>query len=90
MPKEEKDKKILEEYQNYAEKNGFYLNKNQKIVNHLIDALLEREKKYGKRYCPCRMIKGVEEEDDKIICPCVYHKKEIKKDGHCHCLLFVK
>ena len=25
----------------------------------------------------------------KIICPCVYHKDEIREQGHCHCLLFV-
>ncbi|MCK4355114.1 hypothetical protein KAW43_02040 [Candidatus Parcubacteria bacterium] len=25
-----------------------------------------------------------------MVCPCIYHKREIKEDGHCHCFLFVK
>ena len=93
MPEEKetkKFKKLLKEYQNYAKKNGFRLNPNQVVKDSLIKALMEREKKYGKRYCPCRRIQGVEEEDKKIICPCVYNKEEIEKDGHCHCFLFVR
>ncbi|NYT19995.1 MAG: hypothetical protein GKC08_06885 [Methanosarcinales archaeon] len=46
--------------------------------------------RYGKRYCPCRIIKGNEEEDKKIICPCIYLKEEIENDGKCHCELFFK
>jgi len=85
-----KFEKLLKEYQSYAKKNGFRLNPDQEMANSLIKALLEREKKYGARYCPCRVVSGNKEKDKKIICPCVYHKKEIKKDGHCHCFLFVK
>ena len=83
-------KQLLKQYKNYAKDNGFRLNPDQKVVNHLIEALLEREKKYGKRYCPCRRIKENQKENDKIVCPCVYHKKEIEEQGHCHCFLFVK
>jgi len=83
-------KQLLKQYKNYAKDNGFRLNPDQKAVNHLIEALLEREKKYGKRYCPCRRIKKSQKENDKIVCPCIYHKEEIKKNGHCHCFLFVK
>jgi len=91
MPKRRKEfEKLLKEYWDYAKENGFRLNPNQKVVDYLIEALLLREKKYGKRYCPCRRVKGIEEEDNKIICPCIYHKKEIKEQGHCHCLLFYK
>ena len=81
---------LLKQCKDYAKDNGFRLNPDQKVVNYLVGALLEREKKYGKRYCPCRRVKGIEKKDNKIICPCVYHKKEIKKVGHCHCFLFVK
>lgn len=90
MTKEKDLKKIFQEYHDYAEENGFHLNPDQNITNSLLRSLLEREKKYGKRYCPCRRIKESEEENNKIVCPCVYHKKEIEEDGHCHCLLFVK
>jgi len=79
-----------EEYKKYAKENGFKLNPNEKIVDSIIAGLKRNEEKYGERYCPCRKITGDKEIDKKIICPCVYHKEEIEKDGHCHCRLFVK
>jgi ferredoxin-thioredoxin reductase catalytic chain len=91
MPEDKKAfEQLVKKSKDYAERNGFRLNPNTKIVNYLIKALLEREKKYGKRYCPCRRVKESQEENNKIICPCVYCKEEIKRDGHCHCFLFVK
>ena len=91
MPKKEKGfEKLFKKYENYAKKNSFRLNPDRKVTDYLIKALLEREKKYGKRYCPCRRITGDKKKDKKIICPCIYHKKEIKEDGHCYCFLFVK
>jgi len=86
----ERFQQLLKHCQDHAKDNGFQLNPNQKVVNSLIEALLEKEKKYGKKYCPCRRVKESQEENDKIICPCIYCKEEIKRDGHCHCFLFVK
>lgn len=83
-------KKIIEKYKEYAEKNGFKLNPDRKTVERVINGLLENEKKHGKRYCPCRRVTGNLEEDKLKICPCVWHKEEITKDGHCYCRLFVK
>lgn len=77
-------------YEEYAKKNGFKLNSDEKVVEGIVKALLEREKRFGARYCPCRRITGNKEEDKKIICPCVYHREEIDKDGHCLCRLFVQ
>jgi len=82
--------KIASDYKEHAEKNGFRLNPDKKIVEGLIKGLLANEKKYGQRYCPCRRVTGNKEEDKKIICPCVYHKNEIKEMNHCYCGLFVK
>lgn len=81
---------IIERYGNYAKSNGFRLNSNKKIVEEVVAGLLANEKKYGKRYCPCRRVSGNEDEDSKKICPCAFHKEEIKKDGRCYCNLFVK
>ena len=77
-------------YQEYAKKNGFSLNPNRKIVEGIVKSLLEREKKFGGRYCPCRRITGNPEDDKKIICPCAYHREELERDGHCLCRLFVR
>jgi len=90
MPAKKEFEQLLKQYKDYAKDNGFRLNPDQKVVNFLIESLLERKRKYGKRYCPCRRIKKSLKENEKIVCPCVCHKEEIKKDGHCHCFLFVK
>lgn len=73
----------------YAESQGFQLNPDKNIVDMLILGLLENEKKFGYRYCPCRAITGEKEKDAPKICPCAYHKDEIKQMGHCLCGLFV-
>jgi thioredoxin len=82
--------KIIKEYQEYATKNNFQLNPNREVVERIIKRLLENEKKYGARYCPCRRITGNPEDDKSKICPCAYHRMEIEKNGHCLCGLFVK
>jgi thioredoxin len=81
---------LIKNYQEYAEKNGFKLNPNQEVVERLIKGMLENEKKYGARYCPCRRLSGNPEEDRGKICPCQWHRKEIEMEGHCFCGLFVK
>lgn len=73
----------------YAESQGFQLNPDEKIVDFVIQGLLRNEKKFGRRYCPCRAITGDPQQDKKIICPCIFHKDEIKQMAHCHCGLFV-
>lgn len=81
---------VLKLYQEHAQKNGFQLNPDKKVVERIINGLLVNEKKTGKRYCPCRRQSGDPKEDAKIICPCVYHKDEIARDGRCYCGLFMK
>jgi len=81
---------LIQGYEEYAKKNGFSLNPNRKMVEGIVKGLLEREKKFGERYCPCRRITNNREEDKKIICPCAYHFQELEKEGRCLCGLFVK
>ena len=81
---------LIKECQDYADKNGFKLNPNTEVQSRLVKGLLENEKKYGQRYCPCRRVTGNAEEDRPKICPCQWHKEEIEKNGHCLCQLFVK
>jgi len=81
---------LKKQYSDYAKSNGFQLNPDEKSVERVIKGLLENEKKYGKKYCPCRRVSGNEAEDAKKICACFWHKDEIKNDGHCLCRLYVK
>ena len=85
-----KIEQIIAESIEYAEKNGLKLNPNKEIVEKLAKGLLENEKKYGEKYCPCRRIIGNIEEDKDKICPCEQSHEEIKKNGQCLCGLFLK
>lgn len=89
-PEKEVSEKIIKEYTDYAAGNNFRLNPDSETVKIIIKGLLENEKKYGKRFCPCRRITGNAEEDKLKTCPCHWHKEEIEKNGHCLCNLFVK
>lgn len=67
----------------------YKLNPDTEIVGRVIKGLVMRTIKYGHAYCPCRLVMGDTEKDKNIICPCVYHAEEIKRNGECHCNLFV-
>lgn len=81
---------LKKEYEEYAEKKNFKLNPNAKFVEVIINGLLKNEEEKGDKYCPCRRVTGDKEEDKKIVCPCIYHEDEIKEQGRCHCMLFMK
>lgn len=74
----------------YALEAGIKLNPDKKITETVIKGLLKNKKEKGEFYCPCRIITGNKEKDKKIICPCVFHRDEIKLQGHCKCFLFKK
>ena len=74
----------------YAEKAGYDLNPDEGMLDLVLEGMARNHLKYGKKYCPCRIVTGDEKEDKKIICPCVYHKDEIDTNGSCHCELFFK
>jgi len=86
----EKIEEMIKNYSEYAQKNGFQLNPDRKVVERIINGLLRNEKEKGEKYCPCRVLSGNKEEDSKKICPCAYHKEEIEKNGICYCGLFMK
>ncbi len=81
---------IKKSSEEYAEKSGFKLNPDLKQLDWVFDGLVARKKRYGEFYCPCRVVSGNKEEDKKKICPCFWHKDEIKKWGHCLCKLFLE
>jgi thioredoxin len=90
-PEEEIREWILRQtYEEYAKNSGFKVNPDKETVGRLIKGLLNNEAKHGARYCPCRRVTGNKEEDKGKICPCLWHKEEIEKDGHCLCGLFIK
>ncbi|MCS3924617.1 ferredoxin-thioredoxin reductase catalytic domain-containing protein [Methanosalsum natronophilum] len=85
---EETKKKIRNWTQRYADRKGYDLNPDNEMLDMVIEGLANNVDKYGRRYCPCRIITGNEQEDRKIICPCIYHEEEVETQGSCHCSLF--
>jgi len=90
MPEIELYKKIKKSSEEYAKKKGLKLNPDLKRREWVFKGLVEKKKKLGEFYCPCRVITGNKLEDRKKICPCYWHLAEIKEQGHCLCGLFFK
>ncbi|KUK03914.1 MAG: ferredoxin-thioredoxin reductase catalytic chain [Methanosarcinales archaeon] len=84
------EKKTLRFVRAYANKRGFLLQPDLEVLRTVIKGMTENRLRFGKPYCPCRLRTGNEEEDRKIVCPCVYHEEEIERDGQCHCMLYLK
>ena len=75
--------------QEHADSNKFVLQPDERMLDTILTGLLKNEEKHGFRYCPCRRVSGNPEQDEKIICPCVFHEQELQDDGHCKCMLFL-
>lgn len=88
--KKKEIQELKEKSEKYSKSAGINLNHDKTIVNRIISGLLKNKEKYGETYCPCRIVSGNKEKDKEIICPCIFHLEEIKKQGYCHCNLFVK
>jgi ferredoxin-thioredoxin reductase catalytic chain len=82
------EQEILDWAAAYAKKHGYKLNPEKKRLEGVIKGLAKNKQRFGERYCPCRIRSGDAEKDKNIVCPCIYHEKEIKDDGACHCNLF--
>lgn len=87
--KEQEEIKIRKMFNEYVAHSSYKLNPDTKIIDRVVKGLVMRKVKFGYAYCPCRLVTGDKERDKNIICPCVYHGEEIKRDGECHCNLFV-
>ncbi len=90
MSDAELETEILEWAKEYARKNGWVLNPDNKKLEIVIRGLARNKSKFGEQYCPCRLRSGDKEKDAAIVCPCVYHRDEVAKDGSCHCNLYYK
>ncbi len=82
--------KIRARLDKYVEGKDFGYNPDKVIVNTILVSMAKRKEKNGEEYCPCRRVTGDKAKDADIICPCIYHLKELEVDGHCHCYLFTR
>lgn len=78
-------------WKRFAEKNDFMLNPDKEHVDMILKGVLQNEKKFGLKLCPCRLRDGTRERDLELICPCNFKADETwAKKGQCWCGLFVK
>jgi ferredoxin-thioredoxin reductase catalytic chain len=82
------EKEILDSVAEYAKKHGYLLNPEDKKLQNVIKGLAKNMQRFGKQYCPCRIRSGDTEKDKQIVCPCIFHEKEIEDQGSCHCNLY--
>lgn len=78
-------------WENFTENNDFILNPDKEHVNMIIKGVLENEKKYGLKLCPCRLRDGTRQRDLELVCPCNFKIQETWKNKNmCWCGLFIR
>lgn len=81
--------KILEDFTKNSK--DFQLSKDKDKVKKLIKGILYNEKRYGLKFCPCRIQTKIREKDLKLVCPCNFKaQKTWQEKGQCWCGLFEK
>ncbi len=80
---------FYEQLKREGESSGYHLNPDIQFTQDLVNGLLINKKRYGYQACPCRLAKGVKEEDSDIICPCDYRDDDLNEYGSCYCALYV-
>ena len=73
----------------YLEGKDFSYHPDPQVVERVLEGLAKRQAKLGKLFCPCRIVTGKPDADEKIVCPCAMHAEELARQGYCHCRLFV-
>lgn len=71
------------------EPKGYFFSTDKERVSELLQALLVNKERYGYMVCPCRLAAGSRENDQDIICPCVYRTPDVDEFGSCYCNLYV-
>ena len=82
---------LLTVWESFAEKNDFRLNPEKWVVETVAEGVLENEKNYGLKLCPCRLRDDTRQRDLELICPCNFKIQDVwENDGRCWCGLFVR
>ena len=76
-----------EKIRQYAVDNGYSVS--EENLPGILEGLAARKERYGEYYCPCRAVAvGKSAYLESIKCPCAFVHADIRREGHCHCLLF--
>lgn len=72
----------------FAAKKGYRVNPRRMLYANLRLWLVETERLFGRRQCPCFEPSGDPALDRKMTCPCRFIDADIADKGTCHCGLF--
>ncbi len=81
--------KRYREIKETAEAGGYTMNPDRDFCLRLVDGLLKNAERYGKEFCPCRLVMGDMKENLDIECPCYYRADDLNEYGACFCALYV-
>jgi len=85
------EQELKKAWEEFTKNNDFKLNPDKWHVDFIAKGVLENEKKYGLKLCPCRLRDGTRQRDLELICPCNFKTHDTwKTKGMCWCGLFVK
>jgi ferredoxin-thioredoxin reductase catalytic chain len=83
------EKELYEMLKKVQEPKGYFFNKDLDRVLDLLQGLLVNKERYGYMCCPCRLASADRNQDQDIICPCVYRTPDVAEYGSCYCNLYV-
>ncbi|NLX50216.1 MAG: ferredoxin:glutaredoxin reductase [Methanospirillum sp.] len=81
--------RLYREIERDAESGGYHIHPDRVFTERLVRGLIENERRYGYRSCPCRLSAGSPGEDVDIVCPCDYRDPDLSEFGACYCALYV-
>ncbi len=82
---------LVKTFDDFCRNNEFELNPDKAQVDAVIDGVLENERKFGLKYCPCRVMTGDLKKDLELLCPCNFRLQDkYREQGECWCGLFTK
>ena len=83
-------KDLLNVWEDFGNANpGFNLVNDKELVTGLAEGVLENQKTYGLKYCPCRVTTDDAVSDLNLICPCDFLIQQTYVErGECWCGLY--
>ena len=73
----------------YTATGPYELNADAALDEATIQGLAKHLDELGQMYCPCHVLPQAEAERASLVCPCAPHHDDIRRDGQCHCGIFV-
>src|SRR5512135_3041756 len=73
----------------YTATGPYELNADAELTEATIRGLARNLEVHGHMYCPCHVLPDAPEERASLVCPCAPHHEDIRRDGQCHCGIFV-